>query len=323
MVYLNKSESAICMVRRSGSSCLRRIILATVILMPGMGFVDLPSAVAKETFKDEAGRLIYTVDDDGIVTMFESSPGIDFTLSVTRGTREEMQPKVTEIIPSFMPAGTSPVLKIKGKNLVGATVKLSRSGVELGPYAGKPTVIEIPIRVASNMEPGEVILHLTTPIGSTQASFKVTEMQIGSATPSRRERDERLVIPTTAPSSCPEGMAGVAAESGGFCIDIDRSLNGDIRKAEKACAMAGKRLCQATEWQHACEQSRSNGLALKNMVGEWEWTGSYDKYDVLIQTGELDLSDELKSILLGKTDCSSQYIYPSWRPGPFPGRCCK
>jgi hypothetical protein len=299
------------------------MILATIVLAPGIGFVDLSSAIAKEIFKDEVGRVIYTVDDDGVVTMFESSPGIDFTLSVTRGTREEMQPKVTEIIPSSIPAGTSPVLKIKGKNLVGATVKLSRSGIELGPYTGKPTSIEIPVNVASNMEPGEVALRLTTPIGSTQASFKVTEMQIGSATPSRRERDKRQVIPTTAPSSCPQGMVGVAAESGGFCIDIDRSLSGGIRKAEKACAMVGKRLCQATEWQHACEQSRSNGLALKNMVGEWEWTGSYNKYDVEGQTGELDLSDELKSVLLGKTDCRSQYLYPSWRSGPFPGRCCK
>lgn len=323
MVYLNKSEPAICMVRRSGSSCLRRIILATVVLMPGIGFVDLPAAVAKETFKDEAGRVIYTVDDDGMVTMFESSPGIDFTLSVTRGTREEMQPKVTEVIPSSIPAGTSPVLKIKGKNLVGATVKLNRSGVELGPYAGKPTIIEIPIRVASNIEPGEVIIRLTTPIGSTEARFRITELQLGSIAPSRREREKKQTISPAAPSSCPAGMVGVAAESGGFCIDIDRSLSGDIRKAEKACAKAGKRLCQATEWQHACEQSRSNGLALKNMVGEWEWTGSYDKYDVGGQTGELDLSDELKSILLGKTDCRSQYLYPSWRPGPFPGRCCK
>ena len=311
------------MVRRSGASCLRRILLTAAVLMPGIGFFDLPAAVAKETFKDEVGRVIYTIDDDGVVSMFESSPGIDFTLSVTRGTREAMQPKVTEIIPSSIPAGTSPVLKIKGKNLVGAMVKLSRSGIELGPYAGKPTSIEIPVTVAPNMEPGEVVLSLTTPIGSAQASFKITELQLGSIGPSRRERERNQTISTAAPSSCPAGMVGVAAESGGFCIEIDRSLSGDIRKAEKACAMAGKRLCQAMEWQHACEQSRSKGLALKNMVGEWEWTGSYHKYDVRGQTGDQDLSDELKSILLGKTDCRSQYLYPSWRPGPFPGRCCK
>jgi len=130
-------------------------------------------------------------------------------------------------------------------------------------------------------------------------------------------------ISTTAPTSCPEGMVGVAAETGGFCIEIDRSYSGDVRKAEKACAMAGKRLCQAIEWQHACEQAKSNGLALKNITGEWEWTGSYAKYDVQVQTGDRDLSDELKSVLLGKNDCQTQYLYPAWRSGPFPGRCCK
>jgi hypothetical protein len=118
-------------------------------------------------------------------------------------------------------------------------------------------------------------------------------------------------------------MVGVAAETGGFCIEIDRSYSGDVRKAEKTCAMAGKRLCQAIEWQHACEQAKSNGLGVKNITGEWEWTGSYAKYDVQVQTGDRDLSDELKSVLLGKSDCQTQYLYPSWRSGPYPGRCCK
>ena len=297
--------------------------LAGIILALLLGASGVSSVDAKETFQDEAGRLIYSIDDDGVVSMFESSPGIDFTISVTRGTRKEMQPQVTEVSPASIPAGTAPVLKIKGKNLVGATVKLNRSGIDMGPYAGQPTSIEIPIRAAPNMEPGDVLIHVETPIGSTQATIKITDMQIGSSASSRRESEKRQTIATAAPASCPEGMVGVAAESGGFCIEIDRSLNGDIRKAEKACAMAGKRLCQAHEWQHACEQSQANGLALKNMMGEWEWTGSYNKYDVLVQTGEQDLSDELKSILLGKTDCRSQYLYPSWRPGPFPGRCCK
>ena len=49
----------------------------------------MPWAEAKESFHDEAGRVIYTIDDDGIVSMFENSP-TDLTLSVTRGTREKM-----------------------------------------------------------------------------------------------------------------------------------------------------------------------------------------------------------------------------------------
>ncbi len=298
-------------------------IVAVILLAPVFAGLHVPSAGAKESFKDEAGRVLYTIDDDGMVSMFESSPGIDITLSVTRGTREQMQPQVTEVSPDTMAAGTSPLLKIKGKNLVGATVKWSLSGIEMGPYAGKPTSIEIPIRVAPNVAPGEVLFQVETPIGSTKASLRITEMQIGSSSnaSSRRESEKRQPIPTAAPSSCPEGMIGVAAESGGFCIEIDRSFSGDIRKAEKACAQAGKRLCQANEWQRACEQARNGGIPLKNMVGDWEWTGSYAKYDVQVQT--TDLSDDLKSVLLGKTDCQTPYLYPSWRSGPFSGRCCK
>jgi hypothetical protein len=293
------------------------------VLLPALvfGAVGVSSVDAKELFKDEAGRLIYSIDDDGVVSMFESSPGIDITLSVTRGTRAEMQPKVAEVSPDTISAGTSHLLKIKGQNLVGATVKWSSSGIEMGSYATKPTLLEIPLRVAPNVQPGEVAFQVTTPIGSTKASLKITDMQISSNTILQRDGTARKAIPTTAPTSCPEGMVGVAAESGGFCIEIAQSLSGDIRKAEKACAMAGKRLCQANEWQHACEQARSGSLPLKDIIGNWEWTGSYAKYDVQVQIA--DLSDDLRSVLLGKTDCQTPYLYSSWRPGPFPGRCCK
>src|SRR6266487_1198677 len=132
------------------------VFLAVIFTALALGAVNVPSVAAKEMFKDEAGRLIYSIDDDGVVAMFESSPGIDFTLSVTRGTRAEMQPRVTEVSPDTIAAGTSPLLKIKGKNLVGATVKWSSSGIEMGPYATKPTLLEIPLRVAPNVQPGEV-----------------------------------------------------------------------------------------------------------------------------------------------------------------------
>jgi hypothetical protein len=295
-------------------------MVAVLLLALVFDGLEVHSAGAKEAFKDEAGRVIYTIDDDGMVSMFETSPGIDITLSVTRGTREEMQPRITGVIPASVAAGTSHMLKLKGKNLVGATVKVSLSGIEMGPYAGNPTSIEIPIRVAPNVAPGEVLIQVATPIGVTETNLKITELQIGTG-PSRRDERKPASIPTTAPASCPDGMIGVAAESGGFCIELDRSLSGDIRKAEKACALAGKRLCQANEWQRACEQARNGGLPLKNMGGDWEWTGSYAKFDVQVQTA--DLSDDLKSVLLGKTDCQTPYLYSSWRSGPFPGRCCK
>jgi hypothetical protein len=299
------------------------LILILILPMLVLGAVGVSSVAAKELFKDEAGRLIYSIDDAGVVSMFENSPGIDITLSVTRGTREQMQPQVTEVSPGALAAGTAPVLTLKGKNLVGATVKFSRSGIEMSSYAGKPTLIEIPLKVAPNAAPGEVLIQVETPIGRTQAVLRITELQIGGSGSGgpvvRREGEKRQPIPTGAPSSCPDGMVGVAAESGGFCIEIGRSFSGDIRTAEKACAASGKRLCQDNEWKHACEQARTGSLPLKDIIGNWEWTGSYAKYDV----GAAEFSNELRSILLGKGDCQTPYLYPSWREGPFPARCCK
>ncbi len=282
-----------------------------------------PARAAVQRFTDEAGVVLYTIDDDGIVSMFESRPGTDITLSVTRGSREQMQPQITELTPQEVSAGTSTTLKIQGKNLIGATVKFSMPGVDVSPYLTKPKSVDLPIRVGANVSPGDVVLEVTTPIGKTRATFNVTELKIGSGQTRRDGMGKPQTLSTAAPASCPAGMVGVAAETGGFCIEIDRSYSGDIRKAERACAMAGKRLCQATEWQHACEQARNGHLPLKNITGDWEWTGSYAKYDVQVQTGDRDLSDELKSVLLGKNDCQTQYLYPSWRSGPYPGRCCK
>jgi len=303
---------------------VRQVFLIAILLAPALAGLPAPAESAVQRFTDEAGVVLYTIDDDGIVSMFESRPGTDITLSVTRGTSAQMQPQITEITPQEVSAGTSTTLKIQGKNLIGATMKFSVPGIDVSPYLTKPKSVDLPIRVGANVPPGEVVLELTTPIGKTRGTFKVTELKIGSGTPTRRESaGKQQTISTAAPASCPEGMVGVAAETGGFCIEIDRSYSGDVRKAEKACAMAGKRLCQAIEWQHACEQAKSNGLGLKNITGDWEWTGSYAKYDVQVQTGDRDLSDELKSVLLGKSDCQTQYLYPSWRSGPYPGRCCK
>src|SRR5947209_11275790 len=86
---------------------------------------------AKESYKDEAGRVLYTIDDDGIISMFENSP-TDLTISVTRGTLEQMQPQITEVSPDAIPAGAPAVLRLKGKNLVGATVKMSVAEIEVG-----------------------------------------------------------------------------------------------------------------------------------------------------------------------------------------------
>ena len=148
---------------------MRRPVKWIILFVVGIFGIGGPLglAEAKETFKDEAGRVIYTIDDEGMVSMFESSP-TDITLSVTRGTREQMQPSLTEIIPNRVPAGNSATLKLRGKNLVGAKVKLSVPEIELGTYLSSPQIVEVPIHIPANVAPGEVLITLTTPIGSAK-----------------------------------------------------------------------------------------------------------------------------------------------------------
>src|SRR2546426_6078038 len=227
-------------------------------------------ATAVQNFTDEAGQLLYSIDDQGIVSMFENSPGTDVTLSVTRGTREQMQPQVTEVIPEAVPAGSFTVLKLRGKNLVGATVKLSVPSIEVKPYVGKPKDLDVPLQVPLNLPPGEGTIEVTTPIGRTTARFKTMEVQIGGSG-TRPDvithpgmgygADEGArTIPTTAPVSCPAGMVGVPSEGGGFCIEPDRTLIGSFRKAEQTCAQADRRLCRLSELRAGCELGQAGGL---------------------------------------------------------------
>src|SRR3989449_7136156 len=167
---------------RGSGACMcpnLNISFAAVLTMSACVALPSPADAAVQRFTDEAGVVIYTIDDDGVVSMFESRPGTDITLSVTRGTREQMQPQITEITPQEVAAGTSTTLKIQGKNLIGATVKFSVPGIDSSPYLTKPKSVDLPVRVGANVPPGEVVLELTTPIGKTQGTFKVTELKIG------------------------------------------------------------------------------------------------------------------------------------------------
>src|SRR2546426_7179667 len=193
----------------------RKVFLAAIVLV--QAWVAVPSVTAFQRFTDEAGVVIYTIDDDGIVSMFESRPGTDITLSVTRGTREKVQPRITEVSPDTIPAGTSTVLKLRGENLVGATVKFNVPGIDVKPYAGKAKSVEIPLTISGSVPPGEIVMEVMTPIGSTTAKFKVTEFQIGGRGPTRRERGPKVVFKSAA-ANCAEGMVGVGAGGGGVCI---------------------------------------------------------------------------------------------------------
>src|SRR2546422_352107 len=87
---------------RGSGACMcpnSNISIAAVLTMSACVALPSPADAAVQRFTDEAGVVIYTIDDDGVVSMFESRPGTDITLSVTRGTREQMQPQITEITP--------------------------------------------------------------------------------------------------------------------------------------------------------------------------------------------------------------------------------
>src|SRR2546421_6240513 len=95
--------------------------------------LSAPNAVIaadKQVFKDEAGEVLYTIDENGIVSMFENGPGTDITLSVTRGTREQMQPQITEVTPNAVAAGRKTVPTREGQKHDGADGQASRPAVE-------------------------------------------------------------------------------------------------------------------------------------------------------------------------------------------------
>ena len=302
--------------------CFRLVVLTGAFVALVGAVIVAPPAWAKESYKDEAGRIIYTIDDSGIVSMFENSP-TDLTISVTRGTREKMQPRITEVAPGAIPAGSSMLLRLKGENLIGATVKLSVPGIEVGAYVGKPKSLDLPLRVPPNVPPGEVTIEVATPIGATRALFQIKELQIGGTGPTKREGGAVLKLETTAPTSCPPGMVGVGAERGGFCIELDETFSGDLRKAEKTCAISGKRLCSASEWQIACKEASTGRIPLKNMIGEWEWTGTQAIKGVEGQAADFSNTGTLMAVLSGKSDCKTTRDYEVWRTEAIAGRCCK
>jgi len=298
----------------------RKVFLAAIVL--AQAWVTVPSVTAFQRFTDEAGVVIYTIDDDGIVSMFESRPGTDITISVTRGTREKMQPRITELSPDTIPAGASTVLKLKGENLVGASVKFNVPGIDVKPYAGKAKSVDVPLTISGSVPPGEITMEVTTPIGSTTAKFKVSEFQIGGSAPTRRESGQK-VISTSAPTNCPEGMVGVGAERGGFCIEIDQSFTSDYRKSAQACAIQGKRRCDAAEWKAACEQAKEGKLPLKNMIGDWEWTGTEVVKDAPGEAADYGATGILTVIVLGQADCKAERYFETWKRENLEGRCCK
>ncbi len=291
--------------------CNMRWLRAAVLSSCLLPVVSSPIVEAREIFKDEAGRVQYIIDDDGMVSMYETS-STDITLSVKRAPRESMYPHVNEVVPDTVAAGESVALTLRGDNLVGARITVGAPGIAVGEsVGGSGKKVQISIRIPADFPAGDVAIMIATPVGKTFSALKVLA---SSSQASNGAKQNAARVPTEAPVNCPAGMLGVAAERGGFCIDSDLAFSGDLKKAEKACSMAGKRLCVESEWRIACEESRQGRLPLKNMIGEWEWTAS---------TINVYRIGGLHSVLLGKSDCDTQRLYTPWRTESISGRCCQ
>ncbi len=280
-----------------------------------------------QDFYDEAGRLLYSIDAEGIVSMFETG-ALDNTLSVTRGTRETMKPRITEVSPPAIQTGKTTVVYFKGANLVGATFSSKQSGIKFGGTAPKATSVGVPIEVDQNVPLGSVTIELATPIGKTTATLSVIEPQIDFAALARKRDPDYKEPAPGKPEACPEGMVPIGSSIvglGGFCIDINETRRGDWVEVEKMCSSKFKRLCWAEEWELVCKENEKSGLGLQNLLGEWEWTRSSEYAAAgLHGSGGIDTENEdWLALVRGKKDCASKDRKDPWLSGTRPGRCCK
>ena len=69
------------MVGRQGSvKRPRKGFLACALVGLGLVVLRAPAVAEVQRFTDEAGELLYTIDAQGVVSMFENAPGTDVTL---------------------------------------------------------------------------------------------------------------------------------------------------------------------------------------------------------------------------------------------------
>ncbi len=303
-------------------------IASCLWLLAGLACLSGVSAAEKpEDFYDEAGQLLYSIDAQGMVSMFETS-ALDTTLSVTRGTRETMKPRITEVSPPAIQTGKTMVVYFKGANLVGAKFSTKQSGIKFGGTAPKASSVGVPIEVDQNVPLGSVTIELATPIGKTTANLSVIEPQIDFAALARKREPVYKEPAPGKPESCPEGMVPIGSSIvglGGFCIEINETRRGDWVEVEKMCSNNFKRLCWAEEWEMACKEQQKNGLGLRNLLGEWEWTRNSETVPSgpLGSAGLDTENQDWKAVVRGKKDCASRDVKDPWLTGTRPGRCCK
>ncbi len=284
------------------------------------------AADKSQDFYDEVGRLLYSIDAQGVVSMFETD-ALDNTLSVTRGTRETMKPRITDAAPTAIQAGKMTVVFLKGANLIGAKFSTKQAGIRIGGTAPKAVSAGVPIDVDQNVPLGPVTIELSTPIGTTAMTFTVIEPQIDIASLARKREPVYKEPSPGKPESCPEGMIPIGSSIvglGGFCIDINETRRGDWIDVEKMCSYNFKRLCWAEEWELACKEQQKSGLGLRNLLGEWEWTRNSET----VPSGGLGAevmteNQDWMAVVRGQKDCASRDVKNPWLSGIRPGRCCK
>ena len=305
---------------------LRRVGRALFLcFVMGLACPHTSSAAEKpQDFYDEVGRLLYSVDTQGVVSMFETD-ALDNTLSVTRGTRESMRPRITEVSPPSIATGKMTVVTFKGANLVGTKFSSSTPGIKFGGSAPRATSVGVPIEVDSSVKLGPVTIAVTTPIGTATAMLTITEPQIDLAALAMKKEPEFKELPPGKPEACPEGMVAIGSPTGGFCIDINETVEGDWFIVEKDCSYNFKRLCWSEEWELACKENEKSKLGLKSLLGAWEWT----RTSVYAAAGELGSgkvvteNEDWLAVIRGKESCASTDRKDPWLGGTRPGRCCK
>ncbi len=308
---------------------LRLFHIVGIVMCLGLGGVLAcpPAATAADKpqdFYDEVGRLLYSIDAQGVVSMFETD-ALDNTLSVTRGTRESLQPRITEISPPSIETGKITVVTLKGRNLVGAKFSSNTPGIKFGGSAPRAASAGVPFEVDSSVNLGPVTIEVATPIGSTKVTLTVIEPQIDLAALARKKEPEYREPSAGKPEACPEGMIPMGSKTGGFCVDLHETQAGDWVEVEKMCSYKFKRLCWAEEWEQACKENEKSGLGLQNLLGEWEWTRN-SEYAAAGEEGSggvVTENEDWLAVVRGKKNCASKGRKDPWLSGTRPGRCCR
>ena len=285
---------------------------------------SVSAAVDPKEYYDDVGRLLYSIEPEGTVAMFETD-ALDNTVSVTRGSHETMRPLVTEVLPSSVETGKTTVVVFKGSNLIGAKLSTATPGVRLGGTAPRAKSVGVPVDVEVGVPLGPLVIEVATPIGTTTATLTVTEPTVDLAAATQKKEPGYRELPAGKPESCPEGMIAIAGASGGFCVDLQETPVGDWVAVEKACANNFKRLCWSEEWEQACKQDQRDSLGLQALLGEWEWTRSseYAAAGESASGGLVTENEDWLAVVRGKKDCATKDRRDPWVGGNRSGRCCK